>query len=69
MNCTSQGPLIVVHVCRSCGEVTERSQADHQCLINGLVRCPHCGYEGDLDIEIRAARSTNRLAFNQDLRL
>lgn len=44
--------LSAVHVCRSCGEGTERYRVSLESLINGLVRCRVCGYEGPLNIEI-----------------
>jgi hypothetical protein len=44
--------LSAVHVCRSCGAGTERSGVSLESMINGLVRCHACGYEGPLNIEI-----------------
>jgi len=44
--------LSAVHVCRSCGEGTERSGVSLESMINGLVRCRACGHEGPLNIEI-----------------
>jgi hypothetical protein len=44
--------LSAVHVCRSCGAGTERSGVSLESMINGLVRCRACGYEGPLNIEI-----------------
>jgi ribosomal protein L32 len=52
-------PLIAVHVCKVCGTATERSAVNPDNTITGLVKCPSCGHEGDLNIEIRG-KSTMR---------
>jgi hypothetical protein len=44
--------LSAVHVCRSCGAGTERSGVSLESMINGLVRCRACGYEGPLNVQI-----------------
>jgi uncharacterized Zn finger protein len=44
--------LSAVHVCRSCGAGTERTEVSLENMINGLVRCRACGHEDPLNIEI-----------------
>jgi transcription elongation factor Elf1 len=46
-------PLIAVHVCKSCGAATERSDVNAESVITGLVQCRVCGAERELNIEIR----------------
>lgn len=46
--------LIAVHLCKVCGATTERSAVNPDNTITGFVKCPHCGHEGDLNIEIRS---------------
>ena len=60
MSESTNEPLIAVHVCRVCGAATERSAVNPDNTITGLVKCPSCGHEGDLNIEIRP-KSTKRL--------
>jgi len=52
-------PLIAVHVCKGCGAAIERCAVNPDNTITGLVKCPHCGHEGDLNIEIQS-KSTKR---------
>lgn len=53
----SNDQLIATHVCKVCGSATERSAVNPDNTITGLVKCPHCGHEGDLNIEIRDKNS------------
>jgi hypothetical protein len=46
--------LSAVHVCQDCGAGTRRYEVPLESVINGLVRCSTCGYEGPLNIEIRS---------------
>jgi predicted RNA-binding Zn-ribbon protein involved in translation (DUF1610 family) len=46
--------LSAVHVCQNCGAGTRRCDVPLESVINGLVRCDTCGYEGPLNIEIRS---------------
>lgn len=45
--------LSAVHVCQACGATTERAAVEAESIITGLIKCPNCGHEGDLNIEIR----------------
>jgi DNA-directed RNA polymerase subunit RPC12/RpoP len=47
--------LIAVHVCQSCGAAIERTAVEPESIISGHIRCPSCGHEGDLNIEIRGS--------------
>jgi DNA-directed RNA polymerase subunit RPC12/RpoP len=47
--------LVAVHVCQACGTAVERAAVEPESMITGFIRCPHCGHEGDLNIEIRDA--------------
>jgi hypothetical protein len=51
--------LAAVHVCQACGTSVERSAVEPESLITGLIKCPNCGHESNLDIEIRG-KSTKR---------
>jgi predicted RNA-binding Zn-ribbon protein involved in translation (DUF1610 family) len=51
--------LAAVHVCQACGTAIERSAVEPESLISGLIECPNCGHEGDLNIEIHG-KSTKR---------
>jgi DNA-directed RNA polymerase subunit RPC12/RpoP len=57
----SQHPdeLIAVHVCQTCGTAVERTAVEPESVITGLISCPNCGHDGDLNIEIRET-STKR---------
>jgi ribosomal protein L32 len=44
--------LSAVHVCQNCGAGTRRSHVPLESVINGLIRCSACGYEGPLNIEV-----------------
>jgi ribosomal protein L32 len=46
--------LAAVHVCQNCGAGTKRGHVSLESVINGLVRCGSCGYEGPLNIEVLA---------------
>jgi predicted RNA-binding Zn-ribbon protein involved in translation (DUF1610 family) len=46
--------LSAVHVCQDCGAGTRRRDVPLESVINGLVRCDTCGYDGPLNIEIRS---------------
>jgi hypothetical protein len=59
MNEVPNEPLTAVHVCKLCGAATERSAANPDNKITGLVKCASCGHEGDFNIEIRG-KSTKR---------
>ena len=48
----NHGMLVAVHVCRECGVATERSKVNDDSVFTGLVRCPSCGHEGNLNLEI-----------------
>lgn len=59
--------LVAVHVCKACGVATARSDVNPDNTITGLVKCPRCRHEGDLNIEIRAAaakRQSQSTAFD-----
>src|ERR1700722_5270436 len=45
--------LTAVHVCQACGAVIKRAGVEPDSIITGLIKCPSCGHEGDLNIEIR----------------
>jgi len=47
--------LIAVHVCQTCGTAIERAAVEPESIITGLISCPNCGHDGDLNIEIRGA--------------
>lgn len=57
MSESASEPLIAVHVCKACGAATDRSAVNPDNTITGLVKCSHCGFEGDLNIEIRGKDS------------
>jgi hypothetical protein len=46
--------LSAVHVCQNCGAGTRRCHVPLESVINGLVMCDTCGYDGPLNIEIRS---------------
>ena len=46
--------LSAIHVCQNCGAGTRRCHVPLESVINGLVRCGACGYEGPLNIEVLA---------------
>lgn len=45
--------FMAVHVCVECGHAAERQDADGVPSPSGIFRCPVCGHEGQLNIEIR----------------
>jgi len=60
MNETSRDELIAVHICQSCETATERAAVNAESMISGLVRCPACGHEGPLNIEIRDRKAPTK---------
>jgi DNA-directed RNA polymerase subunit RPC12/RpoP len=44
--------LAAVHICKSCGAAIERDQISPEALISGVIRCPKCGHESALNLEI-----------------
>ena len=53
MNQYSDEELIAMHVCQACGTTVERATVEQESMITGFIKCPNCGHEGDLNIEIR----------------
>ena len=51
--------LKAVHVCQACGTTVERAAVEPESMISGFIKCPNCGHDGDLNIEIRG-KSTKR---------
>ena len=45
--------FVPVHICRECGDVTERKDVTPTSLISGLIACRSCGHESQLNLEIR----------------
>lgn len=46
------GP-IHVHVCVHCGHFRKREEVGEIEINSGIFRCPKCGVEGPLNVEIR----------------
>jgi transcription elongation factor Elf1 len=49
---SSQEEFIAVHLCKTCGAVTERSAVNADSIFSGLIKCASCGQEHDLNIQI-----------------
>jgi predicted RNA-binding Zn-ribbon protein involved in translation (DUF1610 family) len=45
--------LLHVHVCNHCGTAFRREVLEGRAHITGIFRCPKCGVEGPLNLEIR----------------
>lgn len=45
--------LVAVHVCIKCGQISERRDVDGLPHPSGIFKCSACGYEGQLNVEIR----------------
>jgi ribosomal protein L37AE/L43A len=49
----TQKKFVPVHVCLSCGKPSRRSDIDGVPNPSGIFKCSACGYEGQLNIEVR----------------
>jgi hypothetical protein len=45
--------LFPAHVCTRCGGVSRREALEGRMHLTGIFRCPKCGAEGPLNLEIR----------------
>lgn len=45
--------IVHVHVCVHCGHARRREEVDSREVTAGILRCPKCGFDGPLNIEIR----------------
>ena len=41
------------HVCVHCGGAFRREEFGARAITSGIYRCPKCGHEGPLNVEIR----------------
>jgi predicted RNA-binding Zn-ribbon protein involved in translation (DUF1610 family) len=57
----AQSNLLHVHVCIQCGHVLRREELDSRQVASGVIRCPKCGRDGPLNIEIREIKELDSL--------
>lgn len=61
-----QDPFVHVHVCVHCGSASRREEFEDRAQATGIYRCPKCGKEGPLNIEIRAVDTIDNSPDNKE---
>lgn len=52
-------PIFAAHICRFCGWETKRASVNPESIISGLIKCPQCNRESELNLKILRRESVD----------